>query len=183
VADSMSCSRASGEDVSGLYCSCCDLLVGLPGLHVVAVELARSRLTVTVESAPGPVGCPEGGSVATSHGRRAHPHRCPVLRAPGARGVAQAQLVLPGAGVSCGGVHRAGRTPRPTTGVAQCPGSVVGGGPAATGARQHRGTGPPARHELAHPVERGGPAAGGPVVGGCGRREGPLHRGPRPRGR
>ena len=41
----------------GGYCDRCDLLVGLEGLHVLAVERdPRDRLAVTVESAPEPVG-------------------------------------------------------------------------------------------------------------------------------
>ncbi len=44
------------------YCERCDLLVGLPGLHVVAVAPVRTRrggegLVVTVESPPGVQGC------------------------------------------------------------------------------------------------------------------------------
>jgi transposase len=54
------------------YCSRCDLLVGLGGLHVIAVERDEGAggLRVTVESAPGPMGCRFCGVVAHSHGRR-----------------------------------------------------------------------------------------------------------------
>ena len=52
------------------YCDNCDLLVGLTRLHVLEVERAPERLTVTVESAPTPMGCPSCGVVAFSHGRR-----------------------------------------------------------------------------------------------------------------
>lgn len=53
------------------YCSNCDLLVGLAGLHVIGVERAGDdSLTITMESAPGVVGCPACGVVASSHGRR-----------------------------------------------------------------------------------------------------------------
>ncbi len=62
------CCRAPGG-----YCTRCDLLVGLDGLHVVAVERddgrGRPGLTVTVESAPGPMGCLRCGVVAHAHGR------------------------------------------------------------------------------------------------------------------
>lgn len=61
------CCRASGG-----YCDRCDLLVGLPGLHVVAVERdegGTERLTVTVESSPTPMGCRSCGVVAHAHGR------------------------------------------------------------------------------------------------------------------
>ena len=54
----------------GGYCDRCDLLIGLPGLHVIdVVSDARDRLTVTVESAPGPMGCRSCGVVAQGHGR------------------------------------------------------------------------------------------------------------------
>jgi transposase len=46
------------------------LLVGLDGLHVVAVERGDDALTVTVESAERPGGCPVCGVIAYSHGRR-----------------------------------------------------------------------------------------------------------------
>ncbi|MGB4890219.1 MAG: ISL3 family transposase [Propionicimonas sp.] len=52
------------------YCSNCDLLVGLDGLHVVGVERDQGGLRVTVESARGVMGCPACGVVASSHGRR-----------------------------------------------------------------------------------------------------------------
>ena len=59
------CCRAAGS-----YCERCDLLVGLDGLHVVAVERdPAERLTVTVESAPEPMGCRSCGVVAHGHGR------------------------------------------------------------------------------------------------------------------
>ena len=59
------CCRMSGD-----YCDRCDLLVDLPGLHVIAVERdGRDRLVVTVESAPGPMGCRSCGVVAHGHGR------------------------------------------------------------------------------------------------------------------
>ncbi|HEX5408133.1 MAG TPA: ISL3 family transposase [Pseudonocardiaceae bacterium] len=54
------------------YCSGCDLLVGLDGLHVIAVERDDdgAALTVRVESPPGPMGCRSCGVIASSHGRR-----------------------------------------------------------------------------------------------------------------
>ncbi|XVX20315.1 ISL3 family transposase [Actinomycetota bacterium] len=60
-----SCCRAAGG-----YCDRCDLLVDLPGLHVIGVEHDTvDRVVVTVESAPGPVGCPACAVIATGHGR------------------------------------------------------------------------------------------------------------------
>ena len=56
--------------VSGGYCDRCDLLVGLPGLRVIAVERdGRDRLVVTVESAAEPMGCRSCGVIARGHGR------------------------------------------------------------------------------------------------------------------
>jgi len=56
--------------VSGGYCDRCDLLVGLDGLHVTAVERDDGGgLTVTVESAAAPMGCRSCGVVAHAHGR------------------------------------------------------------------------------------------------------------------
>lgn len=61
------------------YCRNCDVLVGLPGLHVTAVDRGDrgdrgqgGGLTVTVESPPTMMGCPACGVVAVSHGRRVH---------------------------------------------------------------------------------------------------------------
>ena len=65
MTEPMLCCRAHGG-----YCDRCDVLVGLPGLHVIAVERdARDRLRVTVESAPTPMGCPTCGVLAHGHGR------------------------------------------------------------------------------------------------------------------
>jgi transposase len=56
-------------DLDG-YCARCDLLVGLEGLHVTDVERdEQGSLTVTVESALGPMGCPSCGVLAHAHGR------------------------------------------------------------------------------------------------------------------
>ena len=43
------------------YCDRCDLLVGLPGLHVIGVERDPGGLQITVESAPTVMGCPSCG--------------------------------------------------------------------------------------------------------------------------
>ena len=64
------CARACS---GGLYCDRCDVLVGLRGLRVVAVEgEPRGRLRVVVESPAAPMGCRACGVVAVSHGRRGH---------------------------------------------------------------------------------------------------------------
>jgi len=54
------------------YCSRCDLLVGLDGFHVIAVERDEGGggLTVTVESPPGKMACQSCGVIVHSHGRR-----------------------------------------------------------------------------------------------------------------
>lgn len=53
------------------YCSRCDLLVGLGGLRVTAVEYDHDvgLLVVGVESPRTPMGCPSCGVIAHSHGR------------------------------------------------------------------------------------------------------------------
>ena len=57
--------------LAGGYCDRCDLLVGLAGLHVIAVDRDEGdgSLTVTVESEPEVMGCPTCGVVAHAHGR------------------------------------------------------------------------------------------------------------------
>ncbi|WP_444919248.1 ISL3 family transposase [Microbacterium testaceum] len=51
-------------------CARCDLLVGLPGVHVEHVDRRDGLLVVTVSSAAAPAGCPSCGVVATGRGRR-----------------------------------------------------------------------------------------------------------------
>src|SRR4051794_17843626 len=69
-----SCSTRPGPGDTGDYCVNCDLLVGLPGLHVLAVEHFPARagqgLLVTLESTATLMGCPRCGVAARSHGRR-----------------------------------------------------------------------------------------------------------------
>ena len=61
------CCRALGG-----YCDRCDLLVGLDGLRVIAVERdVGGALMVTVESGPAPMGCSACGVPAHGHGRLA----------------------------------------------------------------------------------------------------------------
>lgn len=72
MSDAMSCAAATCPSGPGGYCANCDVLLDLDGLHVVAVDVGRPRLTATVESAPGLVGCPDCRAVAASHGRRVH---------------------------------------------------------------------------------------------------------------
>ena len=64
--DPTSCCRAGGG-----YCQRCDLLLGLPGLHVVGVQRDDAGLRVEVESRPPEVmGCPACGVIAHAHGRQ-----------------------------------------------------------------------------------------------------------------
>lgn len=68
--DATGCATACPS--SAVYCDRCDVLVGLGGLHVVAVERRGDGvLVIDVESPPGPVGCPRCGQVAESRGRKA----------------------------------------------------------------------------------------------------------------
>ncbi|MBA2455397.1 MAG: transposase, partial [Nocardioidaceae bacterium] len=54
----------------GGYCARVDALFNLDGVHVIDVGWRRDRLSLTVETHPGPVGCPACGVLAASHGRR-----------------------------------------------------------------------------------------------------------------
>ncbi|MCE0488300.1 ISL3 family transposase [Ornithinimicrobium sediminis] len=54
----------------GAYCDNCDLFLGLDGVHVTTVDRGVDLLTLTVESAMVPTGCPACGVVAESLGRR-----------------------------------------------------------------------------------------------------------------
>ncbi len=51
------------------YCDRCDLLVGLPGLHMIDV-VDDVGLAVTVESPPAEQGCRACGVIAEGRGRR-----------------------------------------------------------------------------------------------------------------
>ena len=65
MSEPTSCCRARGS-----YCERCDVLVGLDGLRVTAVERDDGgRLVVEVESEPTVIGCPACGVVAHGHGR------------------------------------------------------------------------------------------------------------------
>jgi len=57
MTDATSCCR-----VHGGYCRRCDVLVGLPGLHVIGVDRSEGGLRVQVESRqPVVMGCPSCG--------------------------------------------------------------------------------------------------------------------------
>lgn len=69
--ESMLCCRARCGGTRATYCGRCNLLVGLGDLHVTTVDVdaAVGLLTVGVESAGSPMGCPERGVIAHGHGR------------------------------------------------------------------------------------------------------------------
>lgn len=77
--------------VPGGYCARVDALFNLPGVHVTDVgwrcdeegEVLSDRLVLSVETSPGPMGCPVCGVVAASHGRRLRRlHDIPAFGAP-----------------------------------------------------------------------------------------------------
>ncbi len=63
---------AAACHLDSVYCSRCDLLVGLDGLHVTQVDFAAEvgMMRVRVESPPTVMGCHACGLIAHSHGRR-----------------------------------------------------------------------------------------------------------------
>jgi transposase len=67
----------------GGFCARIDSLFNLDGVHVVEVGWREDRLVLTVETHPGPAGCPGCGVVATGHGRRDRLlHDIPAFGAP-----------------------------------------------------------------------------------------------------
>jgi transposase len=75
--------------VPGSYCARVDALFNLPGVHVI--DVARrwvgdgrpDRLMLTVETHPGPTGCPGCGVLAIGYGRRVRRlHDIPAFGAP-----------------------------------------------------------------------------------------------------
>jgi transposase len=74
--------------VPGGYCARVDTLFNLPGVHVTDVAWrrpgrGRERLVLSVETAPGPAGCPGCGVLAAGVGRRVRRlHDIPAFGAP-----------------------------------------------------------------------------------------------------
>jgi len=67
----------------GSYCARTDALFNHDGVHVIDVGWRDERLRLTVETHPGPAGCPRCGVLAVSHGRRERRlHDIPAFGAP-----------------------------------------------------------------------------------------------------
>jgi len=67
--DARSCTCSA--HVGSRYCDRCDLLLGLNGVHVIAVEVSGDGgLRVVVETPASPMGCRECGVLARARGRR-----------------------------------------------------------------------------------------------------------------
>lgn len=63
--------RACTRPTAACFCSRCDLVLGLEGMHLIGVEPGRrGGLEFTIESTPGPVACPECGVIAAGKGRK-----------------------------------------------------------------------------------------------------------------
>ena len=113
---------------AGGYCDRCDVLVGLDGLHVLAVERdPRDRLTVTVESAPEPMGCRGCGVLAHGHGRVAVSLvDAPAMGRPVRIVWRKRRWVCPEPACPVGSFARAGRADRRAAGHADGAGVPVG---------------------------------------------------------
>ena len=69
--------------MSHARCAPACALFDLPDVHVLTIEHGPSMMTLTIETAPGPVGCPGCGVVAAAHGRRNHRlHDVPAFGTP-----------------------------------------------------------------------------------------------------
>jgi transposase len=67
--DARSCTCSA--HVGSRYCDRCDLLLGLNGVHAIAVEVSGDAgLRVVVETPASPMGCRECGVLARARGRR-----------------------------------------------------------------------------------------------------------------
>ncbi len=133
-----------------VYCDRCDLLVGLPGLHVVGVKRAtREGCRSRSSRSPLWMGCPSCGVVAGSHGRRTvRLVDTPAFGAPTVllwrKRTRRPRTVVPGASV-----HRAGRLGRQAAGDAHHEGVPLGRGATAPRARLDRRVGLPVGHDVA----------------------------------
>ena len=70
MSEPIGCCRPAVGAAPSSRCSRCDVLVGLDDVYVLDARLVDEHLEVTVESEPGPVGCPDCGAVGVGHGRQ-----------------------------------------------------------------------------------------------------------------
>ena len=151
MSEPTSCCRARGG-----YCERCDLLVGLDGLHVTAVDRDDGgRLVVAVESEPTVMGCPACGVVAHGHGRVAVTLvDAPAMGRPVRILWRKRRWVCPDPGCPVEDVRGAGRARRRSAVVVDGQGVPVGDRTDPPRARQRQRGPPPARHRVAHGVGR-----------------------------
>lgn len=70
MSEPIGCCRSATGTAPAPRCVRCDLLVGLDDVYVLDARLRGEHLEVTVESEPGPVGCPDCGAAGVGHGRQ-----------------------------------------------------------------------------------------------------------------
>jgi hypothetical protein len=149
MSEPTSCCRAAGG-----YCERCDLLVGLHGLHVTAVDREHGgRLVVQVESEPTVMGCPTCGVVAHGHGRVVvRLVDAPAMGRPVRIIWRKRRWVCPDSGCPVGTfVEQDERVTAPRASLTD-QGVPVGDRAAPSRARQRQRDPPPARHRLANAV-------------------------------
>ena len=70
MSEPIGCCRPAAGAAPSSRCYRCDVLVGLDDVYVLDARMVDEHLEVTVESEPGPVGCPDCGAVGVGHGRQ-----------------------------------------------------------------------------------------------------------------
>ena len=175
MSEPTSCCRARGG-----YCERCDVLVGLDGLHVTAVERDEGGgLVVAVESEPTVMGCPACGVVAHGHGRVAVTLvDAPAMGRPVRILWRKRRWVCPDPGCPVEDVRGAGRARRRSALVVDAQGVPVVDRTDPPRARLGERGPPPAGHRVAHGV-----GVDPAVAAGDGRRSSPLRGREHPRGR
>lgn len=165
MSEPIGCCRSATGTAPAPRCVRCDLLVGLDDVYVLDARLRGEHLEVTVESEPGPVGCPDCGAAGVGHGRQVvRLVDIPAFGRPRHDHLAQTPLRLPRRGVRTCDVRG---EPAWACLAAAChhgPRRGVGSGTAAPGARHRQRTGSSARYRVAHGVD-----AGQGCIGGVGR--------------
>ena len=152
MTDSTSCCRAP----SG-YCERCDILLGLPGLHVVGVQRDDAGLRVEVESVrPEVMGCPACGVIAHAHGRqRVELIDAPCFTAPVRLWWRKQRWLCPEPTPPVTSFMEQDPRHRAAQSVAHRAGDIVGDRADAAGERLGSGDGPAARLHLEDPVASG----------------------------